>query len=158
MSKPQTADTFWARVVKSDGCWEWSGACNGTGYGIVVWHGKTYTAHRVAAWLAGVVDSPSRPARAIDATHVLHTCDNRRCCNPAHFFLGTYSDNMRDAYAKRRKSQPKGQEHVNAKLTNAQAAAIRAAYGNGCTQQELAREYGVSQRTISLIVRKETYK
>jgi Mor family transcriptional regulator len=66
--------------------------------------------------------------------------------------------NMLDAYAKGRKAQPKS-EHVNAKLTPAQVRAIRGDYTkNGTRQVDLAKQYCVSQRTISLIVRHETYK
>ena len=72
--------------------------------------------------------------------------------------IGSYSDNQRDAYQKRRKLQPKGEAHTNAKLTNEQAAEIRQRYAAGEFQVPLAKEYGVSQRAISLIVRGETYK
>jgi transcriptional regulator len=65
---------------------------------------------------------------------------------------------MKDAYAKNRKAQPQGAAHVNAKLTTQQVVAIRKAYDKGQTQMKLAAAYGVSQRAISLIVRKETYK
>jgi len=160
MSKPQTEESFWARVATgpTSRCWEWQGCCNSTGYGSVAWHGELYTAHRIAAWLVGLVKSPSAPASSREPTHVLHTCDNRRCCNPEHFFLGTFSDNMRDAYKKKRKQQPKGSLHANAKLTAVQASEIRKRYKAGETQIPLAKEYGVSQRAISLIVRGETYK
>jgi hypothetical protein len=160
MSRKQTAESFWARVNKSgeDECWEWTGTCNSTGYGNVAWDGKIYTTHRIAAWLSGLVDTPSAPESSKTPTHVLHRCDNRKCCNPHHFFLGTFTDNMRDAYAKGRKKQPNGQRHVNSKLTNAQAVEIRARYKNGELQVPLAKEYGVSQRAISLIVRGESYK
>lgn len=160
MSAKQTAESFWAKVNKGadDECWEWSGATNSTGYGTVGWHGSVYTAHRVAAFLSQLVESPSRPAHSWDKGHVLHKCDNRRCCNPNHFMIGSYADNQRDAYSKGRKTQPKGEKHVNAKLNNEQVAEIRKRYAAGEYQVPLAKEYGVSQRAISLIVRKETYK
>lgn len=159
MSAKQTPESFWKRVCKNKGgCWDWSGACNNTGYGTVAWHGSVYTAHRVAAWLSGLVASPVAPKSRRDKNHVLHSCDNRRCCNPKHFFLGSFSDNMKDAYAKNRKKQPKGEQHANSKLTNRQAASIRNSYAKGQTQTKLAAAYGVSQRTISLIIRGESYK
>jgi hypothetical protein len=159
MSNKQTAESFWSRINRGtdDECWEWSGATNSTGYGTVAWHGRCYTTHRIAAWLTGMVESPSRPAHSRDKGHVLHKCDNRRCCNPDHLFLGSFTDNMRDAYNKKRKVQPKGEKHANAKLTNQQAEDIRRRYASGEYQTPLATEYGVSQRVISLIVRGETY-
>lgn len=160
MSKKQTAESFWGRVNKtvSAQCWEWQGSCNSTGYGTVAWDGKVYTAHRIAAWLSGLVCSPVAPNDSREATHVLHKCDNRKCCNPDHFFLGTYTDNMYDAYNKQRKTQPRGANHANAKLTAQQATEIRTRYKKGEKQIPLASEFGVSQRAISLIVRGETYK
>jgi len=159
MPKKQTPESFWARVDKHapNGCWEWTGALNSTGYGSVAWHGKRYTTHRVAAWLAGVVDSPAAPDNSKEPTHVLHKCDNRKCCNPEHFFLGTFRDNMLDAYNKGRKVQAKGSDHVNSKLSPEQVRAIRSRYKQGELQVPLSKEFGVTQRAISLIVRGETY-
>jgi hypothetical protein len=65
---------------------------------------------------------------------------------------------MLDAYTKGRKVQPRS-KHVNAKLTTEQVKEIRRKYDVGEAMQiPLAKEYGVSQRAISLIVRRETYK
>lgn len=162
MSAKQTAESFWAKVngdrSQRNGCWEWQGCCNSTGYGTVSWHGTHYTAHRVAAWLFGIVDSPEAPKNKRAKTHVLHKCDNRKCCNPNHFFLGNYADNQVDAYVKNRKSQPKGEKHTNAKLSNKQATQIRKLYKKGMTQIVLANKFKVSQRVISLVVREESYK
>lgn len=72
--------------------------------------------------------------------------------------IGSYADNQKDAYQKGRRVQPKGGDHANAKLTNEQAAEIRQRYEAGEFQVPLAKEYGVSQRVISLIVRGESYK
>jgi len=158
MSKKQTAESFWNRVKKQEGCWEWQGSRNNTGYGTVSWNGKVYTAHRLAAWISGLVPSPSVPLSSREPTHVLHKCDNRKCCNPDHFFLGTYADNQNDAYKKQRRAAYKGATNANAKFTVAQVATIRDRYNNGEYQVSLAKEYGVSQRCISSIVRGETYK
>lgn len=160
MSRKQTPESFWSRVdIRGpDECWPWTGSCNNTSYGTVAWDGKLYVAHRVAAWLEGLVTSPSAPKRKSDPGHVLHSCDTRQCCNPKHFFVGTQGDNIQDAYNKGRMVQPRGQHHANAKLTNEQAAAIRERYSSGELQVPLAAAYGVSQKAISLIVRGETYK
>lgn len=158
MSKKQTPEKFWARVKQGPSCWEWQGACNSSGYGTVAWHGTVFTAHRVAAWLSGMVSSPAAPASSREPTHILHKCDNRKCCNPEHMVLGSYGDNQRDAYQKARRAQPQGADHVNAKLTAEQVQEIRRRYAAGEMQVPLAKEFGVAQRTISLIVRKETYR
>ena len=158
MSKKQTAQSFWDRVDKSsEGCWEWQGSKNSTGYGTVSWGGKLYTAHRVALYLMGTIQDMSAPKSHRDSLHVLHKCDNRKCCNPSHLFLGSYKDNQLDAYKKGRRSQPKGEHHANAKLKNTEAETIRGRYDKGETQMSLAKEFNVSQRAISLIVRGETY-
>lgn len=109
---PQPSDElrtrFWAKVERrGGGCWTWKGARNSTGYGAVSVNKVMHCAHRVAAWLAGMVDSPEAPSSADSPQHVLHRCDNRACCNPDHLFTGTYTDNLRDAYAKSRRYRPK---------------------------------------------------
>ena len=157
MARKQTRESFWAKVKKTKSCWEWQKSCNNTGYGTVAWDGKTYVAHRVAAYLEGMVNKMEAPKSSRDKTHVLHKCDNRKCCNPKHLFLGSYTDNQLDAYKKIRRTQPKGENHTNAKLTNAQVKEIRERYKAGEMQIPLAKEFNVSQRAISLIIRNETY-
>lgn len=164
MSAKNTPEAFWARVDRrGDGCWEWQGAKTSSGYGNVSWHGDTVQAHRVAYFLSfgGVALATQFRHEGRAKTYkrfVLHTCDNRVCCRPDHLFLGSMRTNLLDAYAKGRKAQPKS-KHANAKLTAAQVRAIRGDYTkNGTRQVDLAKQYGVSQRAISLIVRHETYK
>ncbi len=80
--------------VADSGCWEWQHALNSNGYGNIAWDGKYYGAHR-AMYIA--LHGPIERKQL-----VLHRCDNRTCINPDHLFLGTYSDNMNDMYAKNR--------------------------------------------------------
>jgi len=160
MAEPQTPESFWARVKKTDGCWEWQGATS-RGYGRVIWHGKKYRAHRIAAWLSGLLENP-RGASGIAASGiadnlVLHKCDNRKCCNPKHFFIGSQADNTKDAVAKNRLA--KGERGGAAKLTNEQADQIRKEYAQGNRfQKDIAKDYGVSATTISWVTMGKCYK
>lgn len=96
---------------------------------------------------------------------VLHECDNRKCINTDHMFLGTKSDNSQDSWDKGRnyyqmhpEARPKAENHKNAKLTNEQVKTIRKEYEQLNTKQTiLAERYGVSQRVISLVVRGQGY-
>lgn len=165
MTKKHTPESFWARVNKlaPDDCWEWTGARTSSGYGNVSYNGEHVQAHRVAYSLhyGGIQLTTGFRLEGRAKTYrrfVLHKCGNRACCNPAHLFLGSMRANLLDAYRKGRKAQPKS-AHANAKLTPAQVIKIRAAYDqHGIRQVDLAEEYGVTQRVISLVVRRETYK
>lgn len=133
-------------------CVEWKKACDSDGYGMRSWHGKSVRAHRVA-WM--VMNGPIP-----DGLHVLHSCDNRRCVNVDHLRLGTHQENMRDRAARWRSrggSLP-GESNPNSKLTPRHVKSIRALATKGVSQREIARSYGVSQMTISKILRGETWR
>lgn len=165
MSPRNTPETFWSRVTRGagDDCWEWQGAKTSSGYGNLSWHGRHVQAHRLAYALTygGIALETGFRQLGRAKTYrrfVLHKCDNRLCCNPQHLFLGSMRTNMLDAYKKGRKVQPRS-GHTNAKLSSDQVRQIRLRYNTGSVGQVvLAREFGVSQRAISLIVRHETYK
>jgi len=80
-------------VVTDTGCWEWQGYFSTGGYGQLKINSRETNAHIVSysVWVG--------PTNGL---HVLHTCDNRKCINPEHLFLGTNKDNVDDRQAKGR--------------------------------------------------------
>lgn len=130
------------RSAGPDGCWPWTGAIGSRGYGNVRFRGRQCGTHRVAFELATGVN----PA----GMFVLHRCDNARCCNPAHLFLGTHADNMADRTHKRRQSR--GSRHGNAKLNEVSAILIRQLHRRGATGLALANSFGIDDAIVSEIV------
>lgn len=130
---------FWQKVQGrgTDRCWLWTASAQESGYGSFYFDGQLDRAHRVSWKLA----HGSIP----DGAMVLHHCDNPRCVNPSHLFLGTNTDNMRDMIRKGRHAK---------KLTPMQAIAIRA---DERKHKEIAREYGVSRPLVSAIKRGDAW-
>jgi hypothetical protein len=139
------AQSFESRVDRSagpDGCHLWMGGMHTTGYGGLSVGGKSLRAHRRAYELAyGPV---------AEGVMVCHRCDNRRCVNVAHLFLGSHADNMADLSSKQRRH---GERNSRAKLSTEQVLEIRRLWRSGVQQKDLAKTYGVGKTQMSVIVR-----
>jgi hypothetical protein len=156
-------ERFWSKVdYDKAGCWLWTASLNEWGYGwFGVYDGERWRmrgAHRVAYELAfGPIPEGLR---------VLHTCDDPRCVNPEHLFLGDQFDNMRDMAAKGRgnlQQRPRearfGEACNLTKLTAERVREIRERYALGGVRQcDLAAEFGVSQGAVSLLIRRQTWR
>lgn len=147
---------FWAKVDQSGGpeaCWLWRGKPNKWGYGTFYFAGRVRRATHVSLFLT----TGALPAPGVMA---LHRCDTPRCVNPAHLFLGTMRDNMRDAVAKGRHRNGIIQGEVNgkSKLTAERVRLIRHAHAHGTAVKTLAAAHGVSIRAIYYVVNRRTWK
>jgi hypothetical protein len=143
-----TGAKFWRRLhVTESGCWLWSGASVRSGYGAIKRGAKTVNAHRLAYELEhGPIP---------DGACVCHRCNVTLCCNPAHLYLATRADNIRDA--QRDGLMPRGERHGRAKLAAADVDAIRAAEPGPKYAQRLAQRFGVHPNTIHRIRRGENW-
>jgi predicted XRE-type DNA-binding protein len=84
--------------------------------------------------------------------YVCHRCDNPKCINPEHLFLGTPKDNMNDKMKKGRNFNVKGSQHGQAKLDEEKVLEIKRLLAEkNLTQKKIGEKYGVNQNTISLI-------
>jgi len=148
--------------VQASGCWTWTGAVTGEGYGSLRFNGTGWKAHRLC-YLAYRGQIPH-------GLCVCHTCDNRVCINPDHLWIGTNQENAQDMGRKgrtglqRHPEQAKlirmkqiGEQHPQAKLTNEAVRAIRKQVLAGKRTHEIANQYGVSQDTISRVGKKESW-
>jgi hypothetical protein len=134
---------FHGWTVTDDGCWEWDGLVHKTGYGVLYTGGKEIKAHRAAytVWNGAIPEG----------LFVCHTCDNRRCINPAHLFAGTNSDNMQDMASKGRSGVRYGTANHATKIDEAAVRDIRTRRDNGEILKTIAADYGISLNQVSMI-------
>ncbi len=149
-------ERFWPKVdIRSaDECWLWTANTNKkSGYGYLG-AGRAGTgmlaAHRTSYELAY--------GRIPEGLFVLHHCDNRLCVNPKHLFTGTQLDNIRDMDRKNRRKTVTtyGEARCNSKLTEEKVRFIRKASER--SNNEIARDFGVSSRLIGLVRCRKVWK
>ena len=133
-----TAEEFWDKVKGNPfaSCWLWPGYKNENRYCYVMYGGERISAHKLAWELThGPVPSTGSGKFA----RVSHSCENKRCVNPKHLFLGSHLKNN--------------------KLTAKQVVEIKKALlANDVSQRTLAKYYGVSVGAIQSIKNGRTWR
>lgn len=158
------------KYVINKGCWECiSHALNKSNYPHVKRNGKLYRMNRyVYKIYYGEIP---------DGLFVCHTCDNPKCINPEHLFLGTPKDNMQDMSKKGRggfqgkslpeeiklkmsktlKGRKQSSEHKRKRglskriLNNEQLIDIRQCLINGQTIKSISEKFNISKSTVERI-------
>lgn len=147
------------RIDSRTECWEWANCIQGNGYGRITVDRKTRYVHR---YVWELLHGPIQGRK-----DVCHECDNRKCCNPDHLFLGTRLINMRDAKDKGRLSSgvrhslvttPAARGRAATKLSPAKAAQIRQLHASGETTAVIAEQFNVDPSNVRLIIANKAWK
>lgn len=132
---------FWSKVnvVDAGNCWLWKRALR-NGYGNFCINRVSTYAHRFAyEQTHGAIP---------DGMQILHRCNEKRCCNPAHLRVGTPAENTRDAYADGLICVRIGEEHHRSRLKARQVLEI---HRDGRIYSAIAADYGIAITTVSSI-------
>lgn len=143
-------------AFRHNGCVEWTGRISNKGYGFFTFVGDNVTAHRVSYVWANSKEIPKD-------RFVCHKCDNKRCVNPEHLYIGSRSDNAKDFH----------QRHPNAHLfkewgkklgmkskvlSDSVITHVFFLRDNGLTYREIGDSLGINFRTAFNIVKGISYK
>lgn len=141
-------------TITEAGCWEWNGCVQGNGYSRIRFSGKTEYGHRAAY----VVFHGTIP----HGMDVCHTCDNRKCVNPDHLFIGTRKENMQDCAKKRRTTKGisfnTGESCGVSKLKEADIICARKLAQEGEIPRVIAEKFGVHPDTIRCAIQRKTWR
>jgi DNA invertase Pin-like site-specific DNA recombinase len=133
--------------VEVNGCWIWTRSTRGKGYAqMTLSNRKQVYGHRASY----MVNKGAIP----DGGVVCHSCDEPRCCNPDHLFLGTQKDNMQDCVAKGR-LRP-GRVGAPRKVSDEQRKRIAELRSQGMLQRQIAQQFGITQVRVSQLLKAQS--
>jgi hypothetical protein len=141
---------FEKNVIRTNGCWDWKTKGSGDKYPrLDPCRNLPKIQLNRFSWKLHFGDIPA-------GMNVCHKCDNTRCSNPDHLFLGTTLDNIKDKISKKR--HPFGKTHGMAKLDDIKVKEIKKLLSIGVTMTRIAKDFKVNIGTISKIKLNKTWK
>jgi len=141
-----TAEDYLGNTEVNGNCREWLGPSTTQGYGRIGTSPNCLYIHREVF----------RLTNGYSPEVVMHTCDNRKCINPAHLEGGSHKENFDDMRSKRR--QAYGERVGIAKLTTEAVREMRMLYSEGATVSSLSRKYGVARATVKSVCNNKTWR
>jgi hypothetical protein len=138
-----TKERFYSKfnVNEDNGCWEWIANKLPKGYGRFKENDTSKVAHRVSYEM--------HIGHIKEGMIICHHCDNPPCVNPFHLFMGTHKDNVIDKKSKGRDII--GEKNGRSKLTEKDIPVIRRLLASKIRQVDIAKQFGLANRTISAI-------
>lgn len=152
-----TPDVLWSKVDirEPDECWPWLGTKEKSGYGRTWINDSGYYAHRVIYNLAYPGEIELRAPRDRKAHgFLMHTCDNRICCNPAHLRVADIKTNNEDCVRKGRRVLPKGEDHHRSVFTNDEIRQVLEMWKLGLTARQIGMNLNKKRATIQSLLRR----
>lgn len=146
-SGPYQKFRLYAILDENTQCWEWGGKVTKQGYGIMKINKKYVTMHRYS-YQTYIGEIPK-------GMLICHRCDNPKCVNPFHLFLGTHADNAQDRVLKNRSNHPVGERCAKAVLKEVEVLEIAK---SDLSITDLSEKYAVSKTTIRSIKHKKSWK
>jgi len=139
--------------IEESGCWVWVSGEHRPQEHPKIWCDGGYRRASHLSW------EMANEQNLLPGDQILHKCDNPRCVNPSHLFIGDHLVNMQDKARKGRAHRPLGALNGRAKLSAEAAEKIVEMYANsGVSQQAIADVFAISQQTVSRIIRGESWK
>lgn len=151
-------------TINSNGCMEWNKSSDSHGYGDIRTKKKLHRTHRISFEANNRIVLTSQEL-------VLHKCDNPKCNNPDHLYIGTQLDNVRDMMTRGRSAGQflkghnigienilRGENCKASKLTDDIVLEARRLNDNNIMgYRRLARQYGVSDSTMRAVLKRKTW-
>ncbi len=145
----RTKINYEKKVIKKEGCWDWKGCIEKNGYARLSCKDIDVRHAHTASYMIykGIIP---------EGLQVNHLCNNRKCSNPSHLYVGTQQENMRDKILANR--QAKGSKNGNSKLDECQVQKIKTMLKNGEKTSEIAYIFNVSKTQIRNISKHNQWK
>jgi len=145
-------DHFLSQIKKNEitNCWEWTGFLK-AGYGYIRIKRKDIAVHRLMF---------ERYKRKIPKNvNVCHSCDNPKCCNPDHLWLGTQQENIKDMIQKKRDHKSYGEKHPGCKINEEIAKQIKIKFKEGLNMKQIQKILNIkSYKIVQHVCRGNTWK